>query len=184
MKLIDGQVYAAEYCFRTDTDGALKNDAHGRPHRYPVWGDGTVHRESASLSRRTIPIFAQHGALAAGRQARLVVTDFLLEDDHLGPDQAEEGIGLNVPDYVTPAMPWGCFITGSDDPAEVTCTIAATDEDWKRAIQLASIDDDKLGSKVTVPKMGLYRVTATTDYGITVPQLVFAGSDGQTYLDD
>lgn len=108
LRLVDGVVHAWEYCFRTDGDGEVKRDANGAPLRYRVWGDGTVRRGSASLLRRTIPVFAQHGALAQGRESRRIVADFLLEDDHLGLDQAEDGIGLNVPDYATPGTAWAC----------------------------------------------------------------------------
>ncbi|WSX18088.1 hypothetical protein OG496_31075 [Streptomyces sp. NBC_00988] len=184
MKLIDGLVIASEYCFRTDSDDTVKCDANGAPRRYQVWGDGTVHRESASLARRTIPVFAQHGAIASGREARRIIADFLLEDDHLGPDQAEDGIGLNVPDYVPAGTFWDCIVTGTDDPAQVACTVAATDTDWQTTVRLEATDDDKLGAQVTLPSPGLYRVTAKADYGPTVTQLVFSGPDGQDALDD
>ncbi|MGW7435307.1 hypothetical protein [Streptomyces sp. NPDC054849] len=70
LKLQGGVVHAAECCFREDSDGKLRRDKHGRPLRYPVKGDGTVHRVSASPVRRAMPIHAQHGALASGKQAR------------------------------------------------------------------------------------------------------------------
>jgi Lecithin:cholesterol acyltransferase len=184
MKLINGLVIASEYCFRTDTDGTVKRDANGAPRRYQVWGDGTVHRESASLSRRTIPVFAQHGAIGNGREARRIVADFLLEDDHLGPDQAEDGIGLTVPDYTPAGTPWDCVVTGTDDPAQVECTIAATDTAWETSVRFEAIDDDQLGAKVTLPTPGLYRVTVKADYGPVVTQLVFSGPDGKDALDD
>lgn len=184
MKLINGLVIASEYCFRTDTDGTVKRDANGAPRRYQVWGDGTVHRESASPTRRTIPVFAQHGALANGREARRVIADFLLEDDHLGPDQAEDGIGLNVPDYAPAGTTWDCTVTGTDDPAQVECTVTATDTDWLRVVRFESTDDNKLGAQVTLPSPGLYRVTAKADYGPVVTQLVFSGPGSQNALDD
>ncbi|MGW4106651.1 lipase/acyltransferase domain-containing protein [Streptomyces sp. NPDC004976] len=184
MKLVNGRVTASEYCFRTDTDGTVKRDAHGAPLRYQVWGDGTVHRTSASLTRRTIPVFAQHGAVANGREARRIIADFLLEDDHLGPDQAEDGIGLNLPDYVPTGIPWDCVVTGTDDPAQVECTVAATDTDWEISVRFEATDDDKLAARVTLPSPGLYRVTAKADYGPTVTQLVFSGPDGKDGLDD
>lgn len=184
MKLIDGIVQASEYCFRTDTDGEVKRDPNGAPRRYPVWGDGTVHRESASLNRRTIPVFAQHGAIASGREACRIVSDFLLEDDHLGPDQAEDGIGLSVPDYVNPDAAWECTVSGTDDPSQVECSIAATEGDWHKNVELEPTDDDRLRAKITLPDMGLYRLTAKTDFGPTVTQLVFAGSDSQDHVEE
>ncbi|RNL74227.1 hypothetical protein EBF04_17530 [Streptomyces sp. I6] len=177
MKLVDGVVHASEYCFRTDTDGTVKRDPDGAPRRYQVWGDGTVHRESASLTRRAIPVFAQHGAIANGREACRIVSDFLLEDDHLGPDQAEDGIGLNVPDYVAPDESWDCAISGTDDPSQVEVTIAATEGDWHKNVRFEAIDDDGLGAKITLPDTGLYRITARTDYGPVVTQLVFSAAD-------
>ncbi|MFC9851550.1 esterase/lipase family protein [Streptomyces prasinus] len=182
MKLIDGIVYASEYCFRTDNDGELKRDANGAPRRYRVWGDGTVHRASASLLRRTIPVFAQHGAIANGREARRIVGDFLLEDDHLGPDQAEDGIGLNVPDYVTPDAVWDCFVTGTDDPSQVECVVAATEGDWRKIIRLEATDDDRLHAKITLPDEGLYRITAQSEIGPAITQLVLAGPEGRGHL--
>ncbi|MFD8816648.1 hypothetical protein ACFV23_35495, partial [Streptomyces sp. NPDC059627] len=184
MKRVGGLVVASEYCFRTDTDGTVKRDANGAPRRYQVWGDGTVHRESASLDRRTVPVFAQHGAIANGREARRVIADFLLEDDHLGPDQAEDGIGLALPDYAPAGTPWNCVVTGTDDPAQVECTVAATDTDWKTPVRFEAVDDDRLGAEVTLPGPGLYRVTAKDDYGTVVTQLVFSGPAGEDALDD
>ncbi|MFD9097799.1 hypothetical protein [Streptomyces collinus] len=184
LKLVGGIVYPSEYCFRTDTDGEIKRDPNGVPRRYRVWGDGTVHRESASLLRRTIPVFAQHGALASGREACRIVKEFLVEDDHLGPDQAEDGIGLNVPDYVTPNTAWDCIISGTDDPSQVECTIAAAEGDWHRSVQLETTEDDRLHAKVIVPDVGLYRIAAKADYGPVVTQLVFAGPEGRAQPSD
>ncbi|WP_432158356.1 MULTISPECIES: hypothetical protein [unclassified Streptomyces] len=157
MKLINGVVYASEYCFRT---------------------------ESASPTRRTLPVFAQHGAIANGRDARRTVAHFLLEDDHLGPDQAEDGIGLTVPDYVTPGAVWDCFIGGTDDPAQVDCTITAVDGDGETIVRFEAVDDDKLGAEVDVPEPGLYRITAKADYGPVVTQLIFSGPDSREPLGD
>jgi hypothetical protein len=184
MQLVNGLVTAAEYTFRTDTDDQLKRDANGAPRRYQSWGDGTVHRESASTIRRTVPVFAQHGALASGREARRVIADFLLEDDHLGPDQAEDGIGLSLPDYAPTGTRWDCTVTGTDDPSQVECTITATDTDWETTVQLEAADDDALTAQATLPKPGLYRVTAKADYGPVVTQLVFSGRDEPDELDD
>ncbi|MEU2387069.1 hypothetical protein ABZ606_20800 [Streptomyces sp. NPDC012461] len=177
LRLVDGVVHASEYCFRTDGDGEVKRDANGAPLRYRVWGDGTVHRGSASLLRRTVPVFAQHGAIAQGREARRIVADFLLEDDHLGPDQAEDGIGLNVPDFVGPGTAWDCCVTGTDDPAQVECVVSAAEGDWRRPVRLEAGDDDRLHAEVTLPREGLYRVTARSETGPTVTQLVFAGAE-------
>lgn len=185
MRLEDGLVIASEYCFRSNTDGEVMRDPNGAPRRFQVWGDGTVHRESASLTRRTLPIALQHGALASGRAARHAVADFLLEDDHLGPDQANEGLGLKVPDYVVPNSEWTIRITGTDDPSGVDCTVASVDGDFQREARLYASDGDALGASVKVPGVGLYRVTVEADY-VTSPltQLVFAGADGLMPFDE
>ncbi|WP_256976605.1 triacylglycerol lipase [Streptomyces sp. CS113] len=175
MKLRDGLVVASEYCFRADSDGTVKRDNNGAPRRYQSWGDGTVHRESASLDRRTIPVFAQHGALASGRDACRVVSDFLLEDDHLGPEQAADGIGLKTPDYVTPDEIWECTVTGSDDPAEVRCSVSEADGTWTKTLSLDITGDGRMSTSISLPSTGLYRVTAQADYGPTVTQLVLSG---------
>ncbi|KMS86693.1 hypothetical protein ACZ91_35360 [Streptomyces regensis] len=184
MQLINGVVRASEYAFRWDNNGEIKRDDHGIPRRYLVWGDGTVPRGSASLTRPTIPVVAQHGAIAKGSEACHVVADYLLEDDHLGPDQAEDGIGLNMPDYVTPGTPWECLVAGTNDPAQVDCTITTTTGNWQTNIELETVADDKLGAQITLPEPGLYRVTAKDAYGPAVTQLVFAGPDVQDPIDD
>ncbi|MFD5881919.1 lipase/acyltransferase domain-containing protein [Streptomyces yangpuensis] len=184
LQLQAGTVRASEYCFRTDSDGELKRDQHGRPSRYPVKGDGTVHRASASPMRRSVPIYAQHGALASGKQSRRTVVDFLLEDDHLGPDMAEDGLGLEVPDYVHPNVRWDVFVSGTDDVSGVEWSVAAVDGSYSRAGLLEAEGDDRLRASVSVPDSGLYRVTVTSDHSPTVTQLVFAGPDGTKPLDE
>ncbi|WP_331742759.1 lipase/acyltransferase domain-containing protein [Streptomyces sp. NBC_00868] len=184
LQLHAGVVHASEYCFREDSNGELKRDKHGRPLRYPVKGDGTVHRVSASPVRRAMPIHAQHGALASGKQALRTVADFLLEDDHLGPDQADDGLGLNVPDYVHPHTKWDIAITGTDDATGIECTISAVDSDYTRSARVHADGDDRLRATLTVPDTGLYRVTVRSDHSHTLTQLVFAGPDGTEYLDE
>uniref|UniRef100_UPI002F909250 lipase/acyltransferase domain-containing protein n=1 Tax=Streptomyces virginiae TaxID=1961 RepID=UPI002F909250 len=183
LQLHAGVVHASEYCFREDSNGELKRDKHGRPLRYPVKGDGTVHRVSASPVRRAMPIHAQHGALASGKQARRTVADFLLEDDHLGPDMADDGLGLNVPDYVHPNTRWDLTITGTDEPAGIECTVSAIDVDYSKPTRVQADGDDRLRATLTVPDTGLYRVTVRSDQSHTLTQLVFAGPDGTRHLD-
>ncbi|MEU8934785.1 hypothetical protein AB0D30_33475 [Streptomyces sp. NPDC048409] len=184
MQLTNGVVHASEYAFRQDNNGEIRRDDHGIPRRYPAWGDGAVPRGSASLNHPPIPVFAQHGALAKGREARRTVADFLLEDDHLGPDPAEDGIGLSLPDYVTPDTPWQCLVAGTDDPAQVDCTITATTGDWQANIDLETVADDTLGARIILPQPGLYRVTAKDAHGPALTQLVFAGPDQQDPIGD
>lgn len=131
-----------------------------------------------------MPIHAQHGALASGKQARRAVADFLLEDDHLGPDQADEGLGLNIPDYVHPHAKWDLIITGTDDAAGIECTVSAVDSEYTRSARVQADGDDRLRATLTVPDTGLYRVTVRSDHSPTLTQLVFAGPDGTIYLDE
>ncbi|MFF1505839.1 hypothetical protein [Streptomyces sp. NPDC058326] len=182
LRLDAGVVRGSEYGFRADTDGELKRDEHGRPTRFPGWGDGTVHRGSASLIRRVVPLHAQHGALASGKEALRTVADFLLEDDHLGPDQADGGLGLSVPDYVTPGEPWHLYVTGTDDPAGVRCTVSSVDTDHLTRASLEADSGNRLRAALRVPAGGLYRVTVTADYSPALTQLVFAGEAGQGSL--
>lgn len=184
LQLHAGVVHASEYCFREDNNGELKRDKHGRPLRYPVKGDGTVHRVSASPVRRAMPIYAQHGALASGEQARRAVADFLLEDDHLGPDQADDGLGLNVADYVHPRAKWDLAITGTNEPAGIECTVSAIEGDYTKPARVQADGDDRLRATLTVPDTGLYRVTVRSDHNHTLTQLVFAGPDSAGYLDE
>ncbi|MGV9248659.1 lipase/acyltransferase domain-containing protein [Streptomyces sp. NPDC003710] len=185
MQLRNGVVIPAEYCFRTHSDGELMRDEHGRPRRFQVWGDGTVHRESASLTRRSVPIPLQHGTLASGELARRVIMDFLLEDDHLGPDQAANALGLQVPDYVVPESKWRLKVTGTDDPSGVDCTITAVEGSWSRDARLSATGNDVLHADVQVPEAGLYRLTVDAAYSPTrLTQLVFAGPGTMTALED
>ncbi|WP_329580008.1 hypothetical protein [Streptomyces sp. NBC_01361] len=39
------------------------------------------------------------------------------------------------------------------------------------------VDGDRLGARIGLPDMGLYRITARADYGPEVTQLVFVGPD-------
>ncbi|MGW0477537.1 hypothetical protein [Streptomyces coeruleorubidus] len=68
--------------------------------------------------------------------------------------------------------------------AQVECSIAATEGDWHKNVEFEPTDDDRLRAKITLPDMGLYRLTAKTDYGPTVTQLVFAGSDSQDRVEE
>ncbi|WP_231573843.1 hypothetical protein [Streptomyces sp. e14] len=183
MRLVSGVVHASEYCFRADGDGELKRDAHGRPLRFPGKGDGTVHRPSASPARNTQNISAQHGALASGSQAQVAVSSFLLEDDHLGQEQADRVLGLQVPDYVRAAAKWDLSVTGADDPAGVTCSVSAVDSEYSRTARVQT-DGDRLRATVSVPDTGLYRVTVAADHSPPLTQLVFAGPDGTRFLDE
>ncbi|WP_459751406.1 esterase/lipase family protein [Streptomyces sennicomposti] len=184
MRLVSGVVHASEYCFRADGDGELKRDAHGRPLRFPGKGDGTVHRPSASAARNTQNISAQHGALASGSQAQVAVSSFLLEDDHLGQEQADRVLGLQVPDYVRAAAKWALSVTGTDDPAGVTCSVSAVDSEYSRTARVQTDGDDRLRATVSVPDTGLYRVTVTADHSPPLTQLVFAGPDGTGFIDE
>ncbi|MFE3716457.1 lipase/acyltransferase domain-containing protein [Streptomyces cyaneofuscatus] len=176
LRLDNGTVRASEYCFRSHGNGELMRDDDGVARRFQAWGDGTVHRHSASLRPGAIPIALQHGALASGRAARQTVVDFLLEEDDLGPDQADEGLGLTVPDYVTTGSPWSLRITGTDDPAGIDCTVEAVDGGVRREVRPYAGDGDALSADVELPAAGLYRVTVEADrLPSPLTQLLFAG---------
>lgn len=182
LTLDQGVVRASEYCFVTGADGELRRDANGAPRRTQVWGDGTVHRGSAAVTTPTIPLAAQHGALAANKRALPLVEDFLLDHDALirGPEQGDDGLGLTVPDYVTPGTAWECVLTGTDEPADVECGITSLDGTWSgHDFSFDVTGDDRLSAHVTVPDAGLYRITARADYGSEVTQIVFAGGDAE-----
>lgn len=179
LRLENGAVLASEYCFRTHRDGELRRDENGVALRFGARGDGTVHRDSASVKGGAVPIALQHGALASGRAARHAVVDFLLEEDDLGPDMADEGVGLTVPDYVTPGAAWSLRITGTDDPSGIDCTVAAVDGPVRRQVRPYAEDGDALTADVELPEAGLYRVTVEADrLPSPLTQLVFAGPDG------
>ncbi|RFC75183.1 hypothetical protein [Streptomyces sp. AcE210] len=77
-----------------------------------------------------------------------------------------------------PDAGWECVIIGTDEPADIECSIAAVDGDWSSEDFLFDIvDDDRLSARISLPDTGLYRITARADYGPEVTQLVFAGPD-------
>ncbi|MFH8739168.1 esterase/lipase family protein [Streptomyces sp. NPDC017964] len=180
LTLAQGIVRASDYCFIPTAGGELSRDPNGAPRRIPIWGDGTVHRGSAAVTTPTIPIAAQHGTLASNKKALPLIEDFLLDHDALirGPEQGDDGIGLNVPDYVTPDAGWECVVTGTDEPADIECSIAAVDGTWSSEdFSFDIAGDDRLSARISLPDAGLYRITARADYGPEVTQLVFAGPD-------
>ncbi|MFE7077378.1 esterase/lipase family protein [Streptomyces sp. NPDC057620] len=180
LTVTQGVVRASEYCFVTNADRELMRDPNGVPRRMSVWGDGTVHRLSAAISTPTIPVPAQHGALANNKKVLPLVEDFLLDHDALirGPEQGDDGIGLSVPDFVTPNTSWECVITGTDDPAAVECRIAAADGSWSsEQFSFDVADDERLNTRISLPDVGLYRITAKVDYGPEVTQIIFAGPE-------
>ncbi len=186
LTITHGVVRASEYCFLTNANRELIRDPNGVPRRMPTWGDGTVHRLSAALSTPTIPVAAQHGALASNKRLLPLIEDFLLDHDALirGPEQGDDGIGLTIPDFVTPNSRWECAVTGTDDPAEVELCIAAADGAWSsEQFSFDVADDDRLSTQVTLPGVGLYRVTAKAAYGPEVTQIIFAGPDESALKD-
>ncbi|MGY1583752.1 lipase/acyltransferase domain-containing protein [Streptomyces sp. MN13] len=184
MRLNAGLVCSSEYGFRADRHGELKRDEHGRPARFPVKGDGTVHRASASPLPRTPTLYGQHGALASGKQARSAVASFLADEDYLGQLQADRGLGLKVPDYVEVGAKWDLAITGTDSPAGISCTVAAVDTRYTRIFPASADGNNRLRATCSVPSVGLYRVTVTSGHSPDLTQLVFAGPKGTEYLDD
>ncbi|MFG2894964.1 esterase/lipase family protein [Streptomyces sp. NPDC048248] len=176
LTLQDGVVVGSEHTFREHHDGELMRDAHGIPRRFPVGGDGTVHKESASPTRAVVPFSLQHGALASGHAAMEAVASFLQEDEHLGPDQAASGLGLTVPDFVSPDASWEIQLNGTDDPAGITCTIEGVEGDFTKRARLYADDEDALTARVQVPAAGLYRVTVEAGGPTALTQLVLAGS--------
>ncbi|MFD8778861.1 hypothetical protein [Streptomyces sp. NPDC059916] len=165
--------------FIPTADGELSRDPNGAPRRIPMWGDGTVHCGSVAVSTPTIPIAVQHGGLASNKKALPLIEDFLLDHDALirGPEQGDDGIGLIVPDFVKPDNGWEC-ITGTDEPADIECSIAAVDGNWSsEGFSFDTVDDDRLSARINLPGTGLYRITARADYGSEATQLVFAGPD-------
>ncbi|MEV7421328.1 hypothetical protein [Streptomyces sp. NPDC091212] len=184
MTLDSGVVTGAEHSFRFNADGTVLRDRTTRlPHRFPVGGDGTVHKESASLRREIVPVSLQHGALAQGPGAMDAVMSFLKEDEHLGPSQAGGGLGLLVPDLVTPGSRWEIRVTGADSPKGITCTVQDADP-TRRGIRpvrarLYGDDHDGLTASVTVPASGLYRVTVDADDGEPLTQLLLSAPGDQ-----
>ncbi|WP_234021194.1 hypothetical protein [Streptomyces sp. Tu 6176] len=111
LALRQGVVEPYEHSFRRHSDGELMRDADGVPRRFDVAGDGTVHRESAALSRATVPLALQHGALAKGEAALEAVTAFLEEDEHLGPRRPPRVWDCGCRTWSRPALAGRCGCT-------------------------------------------------------------------------
>lgn len=179
LTLRGGVVVPFEHAYRQHSDGELLRDADGAPRRFDVAGDGTVHKESASLTRATVPFALQHGTLAKGEAAMEAVTSFLEEDEHLGPTLAPAGMGLQVPDFVTPEAAWTLRVHGADSPAGLECTVEQVGAQAGFRTRAALYgDEDDLAARVTVPASGLYRVTLDSGDGRPLTQLVLAGPGG------
>ncbi|MFB7598726.1 hypothetical protein [Streptomyces sp. NPDC056160] len=202
LALRQGVVEPFEHSYRHHGDGELMRDADGAPRRFDVAGDGTVHRESAALTRVTVPLALQHGALAKGQAALDAVTSFLEEDEHLGPPQAAAGLGLGVPDLVAPGTHWAVRVHGADDPAGLECTVeevgapagfrartalyAGYDpyaEEPEDAGGAGDRGEDVVAGRVTVPAPGLYRVTLDSGDDTPLTQLVLAAPAGPARTD-
>jgi hypothetical protein len=189
LTLRQGVVVPYEHSYRHHSNGELLRDADGVPRCFDVAGDGTVHRESASLTRVTVPFALQHGALATGEAALEAVTAFLQEDEHLGPAQGAPELGLQVPDYVAPGAEWTLRVHGADSPAGLECVVEAVDGGTAFRTRAALSaddgddvgggggggDDDVLAARVRVPADGLYRVVLDSGDGAPLTQLVLAG---------
>ncbi|MFJ9855004.1 esterase/lipase family protein [Streptomyces sp. NPDC101150] len=174
LTLDNGTVSAFHHRFKHHADGELRRDVHGIPLRFEGDGDGTVHRQSAFLAPGAMPIALQHGALAQGEAALRTVTDFLIHDETFGPDQADGGLGLEVPDYVTARTEWEVHLTGTDNPAGIDCTVTGIDTTYRRDARLFATDD-ALAARVSVPEPGLYRITISSPTTPALTQLVLAG---------
>ncbi|MFG2094429.1 esterase/lipase family protein [Streptomyces sp. NPDC048612] len=177
LTLDNGRVTASHHRFAHHADGELRRDVHGVPLRFEGDGDGTVHRQSAVLAPGAMPIALQHGALAQGEAALQIVTDFLVHEETFGPDQADGGLGLELPDYVTARTEWDLHLTGTDDPAGIDCTVTGVDTAHQRDARLHATDDETLTARVSVPEPGLYRITVRSPTTPALTQLVLAGPD-------
>ncbi|WP_231631085.1 lipase/acyltransferase domain-containing protein, partial [Streptomyces clavuligerus] len=193
LELRQGVVVPHELSYRHHGDGGLMRHENGAPRRFDVGGDGTVHKESAALTRSSVPFALQHGSLAKGEAALEAVTSFLEEDEHLGPPQAAARLGLQVPDFVAPGKRWTLRVHGADGPAGLDCVVEKVAEESApggafrvRAALYGDDEDDRSGggsgdalaARVAVPSEGLYRVSLDSGDGAPLSQLVLAGADG------
>lgn len=188
MRLTGGVVRTQRWGFHSHRDGTLIRDGHGRPERFDHTGDGTVHRGSASLDS-DVPeshVAAQHMALPCnptvlGRLQAMITG----EDTRHGPALGTEEISIEVPDAVAPATPWRLRLTGTDSPAGIRCTVYEAGTGLVIGSPRLNWQEGELGTRVTLPAEGLYRVAIDTVGGSPVTQLVLAlapqnGSDGRS----
>jgi pimeloyl-ACP methyl ester carboxylesterase len=138
-------------------------------------GDGTVYRYSASprgATPRSLP--QMHGSLAKSEEA-LTYVNFILTDRDLGEVQAPEGVGVRLPELVSPGVGFDIEVLNGD--AGTTCRIsdAETNEQVGAAVPIRR--DGGLWARLTVPERGLYRVTVAGGGYSPVEGLVLADAE-------
>ncbi|NNJ08375.1 hypothetical protein HHX38_30300 [Streptomyces sp. PKU-MA01144] len=176
MRLTGGVVHEQYVAFRAHSDGALVRDAHGIPERVDRAGDGTVYRESATLSGPAVTYLPlQHGALAKNsvvlRHIRAVITE---QDEHLGPPLGVGEIGLVVPEDIVAGQAWTLRVTGADTYVGITCTVHDAEDDRRIATPRLGWMEDEIAAHVMLPAPGLYRVRVDTGGNAPVTQLIMA----------
>ncbi|MFD9380001.1 esterase/lipase family protein [Streptomyces sp. NPDC059999] len=178
LSIREGRVTAYEDGARAHADGTLIRDGHDRIKYFRVQGDGTVYKESASISPAVTTLPLQHGDVAKADTALEAVVEILREDIHLGPPQGEAGCGLDAPDFVEAGQAWKVTLTDVDSLAGVTCRITALDD--PRDVQDAALtwEDGNAVAVATGKAPGLYRVAVRTLDGADITQLVLAGDAG------
>ncbi|MEU3855204.1 hypothetical protein [Streptomyces sp. NPDC029554] len=183
LRLTDGLVHEQYAAFRTYSDGALVRDADGIPERWDRAGDGTVYRDSATLTGPAVTYLPlQHGALAKDsivlRHIRAVITE---QEEHLGPPLGAGEIGLAVPEDIFAGQPWILRVTGADSYAGITCTVHDVEDGRRIATPRLGWIEGEIAALVTLPAPGLYRVRVDTGGNSPITQLVLAsGQDGSS----
>lgn len=178
LTVLDGVVTAHPYTFEIGDDGELVREHTGLLVRRGGVGDGTVPRSSARPPHGLLPtpLAQQHGALARSAEAMTFVRDVLLHGvadtrDRLG-GEADEGVGLAVPDVVVPGEPWTATVTGVAFQL-VRCTVTDADSGVVVDRPRARRRDGAVCVSVVLSAPGLYRVSV--DGGCEpVTQLVMA----------
>ncbi|KOU54212.1 hypothetical protein ADK54_02305 [Streptomyces sp. WM6378] len=174
LTLRDGAVEPHGDGARSNSDGTLIRDRNNRVMYFSVHGDGTVYRESASLSPVVTTLPLQHGDLARAESALEAVGEILMEDLFLGPPQGEPGCGIALPDLVTVGEPWALTVDRVDSLAGLTCHVANTDDPTDRQQPTPGWEDGQITARITLSEPGLHRVTLHSHDGHTVSQLVMA----------
>jgi hypothetical protein len=140
----------------------------GTDHR----GDGTVFRYAAAPPGVEPAYLPQsHGAVAKTDEATAFVAAVLTERS-LGEFQAPPGIGLRVPDIVTPGLPFSANVL--DGRPGVMCHVYDTEDNRLLNVNVARAQGQDLVATLTVPRPGLYRITASGGGFSPVEQLVAA----------
>ncbi|MBQ1009769.1 hypothetical protein KBX53_02115 [Micromonospora sp. M51] len=182
MSLRDGFVIPHRHTFQLHSDGDFLRESNGTLVRIDDGGDGTVPRNSATLTNpRPATLPQQHGALAQTPEAIQLVCDVLTERETGSPRLGGGELGLDLPDIVAPGVEWAAVISGVNGPNDASCVVA---DAFGRQIDRSPVylRDDSWRATVVLPEPGIFRVTVHGGGTSAITQLVLADDPGGLHV--